>query len=223
MDTQQTNNSQNQTGSTLEHSSTCATVFQMMRFDRNCPRCTKIEKVIYLRRKTVANGASIEEQESASKLADKLVSQYGLVSAELVDRLYQEDVKAAEAAAKKAAAEERARKAAEAAEAAKAEAARKAAEAQARATEEARIASLKTAMDNAQDALNQARQAYQDAVKNARYAKPKTRNASSPKQSQTTCNGDADTCACRSHAAKRAWHTMRANGNGYAFGHKVAH
>lgn len=57
-----------------------------MRYDSRCMRCVKIKHVIALRRKTLANGSSPQEEESAKAIADKLVAQYKLTRGECFDR-----------------------------------------------------------------------------------------------------------------------------------------
>lgn len=57
-------------------------------YDPDCERCCGIRKVINLRRRTVENGASEQEEEQAQKLSDVLVAKYGLTRGEVYDRLY---------------------------------------------------------------------------------------------------------------------------------------
>jgi len=210
-------------GSTLDHKAGCATMFQPGKFDRNCPRCSKIEKVIYLRRKTIENGCTQDEMVSAVKLAQSLADKYLLVDAELIDRAFAPDVKAAEKAAQEKVRAERAKRAQEAADAAKQDALRKATEKAAREAASAKLDALREKMEQSERASQWARAEYQNARKDSGMSDRASSKSSARKSaSQSSCNGDAVTCACRSHAAKRAWNTMRANGNGYAYGHKVA-
>lgn len=66
----------------------CTSQFLLSQYDKNCPRCQKIWKVICLRRRNLSNGAPWAEALAAARLADLLIEKYGLVKAELTDRLY---------------------------------------------------------------------------------------------------------------------------------------
>jgi hypothetical protein len=78
-----TDNTEKQT-----HRDGCASRVLLSQYDKTCPRCAQIWKVIQLRRRTTANGSSVLEAESAARLADLLASKFQLARAELVDRLY---------------------------------------------------------------------------------------------------------------------------------------
>lgn len=55
-------------------------------YDNRCLRCTKIKHVISLRRKTVANGASVQEESSAKVIAQGIVQKFKLTRGEIFDR-----------------------------------------------------------------------------------------------------------------------------------------
>jgi len=57
-------------------------------FDKRCPKCKQIWRVVLLRRKSVALGASEQEQEAAYAVADSIIDKYGLRRGEVFDRLY---------------------------------------------------------------------------------------------------------------------------------------
>lgn len=56
----------------LAHSQDCSTVFLRSIYDRSCPRCAVVGKVILLRRKTILNGASSNEAEAAAIVAGRV-------------------------------------------------------------------------------------------------------------------------------------------------------
>jgi hypothetical protein len=70
------------------HSDGCSTCFPQSDYDRNCPRCKQIWRVIQLRRRIVANGVSWQESQLAEKLADGLAAEYQLTPTEALDRLW---------------------------------------------------------------------------------------------------------------------------------------
>jgi hypothetical protein len=72
----------------LSHSSTCSSVFLRSIYDKTCPRCAIVGKVILLRRKNIRNGASAPEAQAASAIALRLIAKHDLKQAELLDRLY---------------------------------------------------------------------------------------------------------------------------------------
>lgn len=215
----QNGNTQGDTG-TLDHKAGCATIFQLGKFDRTCGRCAKVEKVIFLRRKTIENGCTPDEMASAQKLAQTLCDRFLLVDAEVTDRAYAPDVKKAEEAAKRQAAEERAKRQAEAAMRAKEAAEAAAREKAAKEAATAKLNDLRYAMEQAERDFQWKAAEYRNACKDAGVSR-ETKGTRKSTGTQSTCSGDPVSCPCRSHAAKRAWNTMRQNGNGYAFGNKV--
>ena len=66
----------------------CQRVPAAMLFDPDCDRCSKINKVVHLRRKNTDNGCSIEEALTASIMATRLIEQYKLTKGEIIDREY---------------------------------------------------------------------------------------------------------------------------------------
>jgi hypothetical protein len=85
-----TNNQSNNCGS--YHNLDCSSNLAAMTYDSSCIRCVKIKHVIALRRKTTKNGASLQEQATASGLAEKLVVLYKLTRGEVMDREYAQEV-----------------------------------------------------------------------------------------------------------------------------------
>jgi hypothetical protein len=71
-----------------KHSETCNSQFLLSQFDKTCPRCAQVWKVVQLRRRTIHNGASVTESQTAASLANVLVVKFELTKAELTDRLY---------------------------------------------------------------------------------------------------------------------------------------
>lgn len=76
----------------LRHIIDCKSNLGAMKYDGRCTRCTKINKVINLRRKTTANGASQTESVSSHVIAQKLIDQFKLTRGEVYDRAYDHDL-----------------------------------------------------------------------------------------------------------------------------------
>lgn len=57
-------------------------------YDDKCALCTQIKKVVMLRRRTVENGSTPEEETIAQRLAQKLIKQHGMMAADYVDKKY---------------------------------------------------------------------------------------------------------------------------------------
>lgn len=77
------------------HNRDCTSSFGAMRYDLQCVRCTKIKKVIMLKRKNLRNGCSQEETVAAMMLARRLVEDYELTRGEVFDREYDPEMLAA--------------------------------------------------------------------------------------------------------------------------------
>jgi hypothetical protein len=72
----------------LKHALDCKSALAIMQFDKDCPLCKIVAKVIYLKRKTVAAGCSPEEESAALAIADSLIDKYKLKRGDVYDRLY---------------------------------------------------------------------------------------------------------------------------------------
>lgn len=72
----------------LVHLPTHKTIWPRCIFDTECPRCCVIHKVVKLRRRSVANGATPSEALTAFAMAQSLIDRYALSGAEIRDRLY---------------------------------------------------------------------------------------------------------------------------------------
>jgi len=88
MDTQETNGVLRHKPPDADGNNGCRTNFNLLVFDRTCPRCSKIKIVIDLKRKTTAHGASEGEESAALTLADSIIDKYKLKRGEVFDRLY---------------------------------------------------------------------------------------------------------------------------------------
>ena len=66
----------------------CMSNHGAMIYDPECVRCMKINKVIMLKRKTIANGSTEEEAALAIIVADRLIKQYALTRGDIFDRQY---------------------------------------------------------------------------------------------------------------------------------------
>lgn len=71
------------------HNITCTSNFAAMNWDPACTRCRFIKRVVFLRRKTIAQGASPQEEAAALELADSLREKYGLTRGEIFDRQFE--------------------------------------------------------------------------------------------------------------------------------------
>lgn len=74
--------------SIAKHADPCHTIVSRSHFDLACAYCAAVHKVILLRRRTVANGASPNEALIAESLAQRLIAKYAVPIAWLRDRLY---------------------------------------------------------------------------------------------------------------------------------------
>lgn len=72
----------------MRHNQDCSSNFGAMNYDPECGRCTKINKVIMLRRKNAANGCTQQESIAASVLATRIIEQFKLTRGEIADRAY---------------------------------------------------------------------------------------------------------------------------------------
>lgn len=88
MDDNTNGNSPPQDGMRHRRDPQCQSNFGAMNYDPECLRCTKINKAIMLRRKTVANGSSEQEAALAILMSDKIIAQYKLSRGDIFDRLY---------------------------------------------------------------------------------------------------------------------------------------
>lgn len=70
------------------HSEKCHSIIVRSEFDLSCPLCSILHKVIMLRRRTITNGSSMSEMETAFRLAIALIAKYQIPPALLNDRLY---------------------------------------------------------------------------------------------------------------------------------------
>lgn len=73
----------------LKHELKCTSNLAAMLWDAKCLRCTKIKRVVLLRRKTTVNGASEGEMALALKQAEKIRLEFKLTRGEIFDRLYE--------------------------------------------------------------------------------------------------------------------------------------
>lgn len=74
--------------SIAKHASSCSSIIPRSQFDSSCPYCATVQKVVHLRRRTVANGATPNEALIAESLAQRLIAKYAVPIAWLKDRLY---------------------------------------------------------------------------------------------------------------------------------------
>jgi|HubBroStandDraft_3_1064219.scaffolds.fasta_scaffold27021_8 hypothetical protein len=73
-----------------QHNLDCKSSLSMELYDPKCLRCSKIKKVIALRRKQVKYGASIEEAKASYLLAAKIIDDFQLTRGETFDKKYQD-------------------------------------------------------------------------------------------------------------------------------------
>ena len=72
----------------MSHLLDCTSALSAMQYDSRCMRCSKIKAVVFLRRKTIRNGAAPQEFLSAKAMADRLIAAFGLTRGEVYDREY---------------------------------------------------------------------------------------------------------------------------------------
>lgn len=85
------------TTSAEAHSASCATIFPRSQYDKACPKCAIIFKVVMLRRKRVSLGCSLGEQQAAERIATNLCERYALRPADVLDREYAKQQAASQA------------------------------------------------------------------------------------------------------------------------------
>lgn len=68
----------------------CQTNLSIEQYDDRCLRCSKIKKVISLRRKQTKYGATLHEARIAHELAQKIINDYELTRGETFDKKYQD-------------------------------------------------------------------------------------------------------------------------------------
>ena len=71
------------------HNLNCTSQLASMHYDPTCTRCSKIKKVVFLRRKTVANGATSQEESTALEQADRIRETFKLTRGEIFDRQFE--------------------------------------------------------------------------------------------------------------------------------------
>lgn len=73
----------------FRHNVDCTSNLASQTYDARCLRCAKIRMVVFLRRKTVHNGATLDESLVALEKASDLVSKWSLTKGEVHDFTYQ--------------------------------------------------------------------------------------------------------------------------------------
>ena len=70
------------------HNINCKSILSSQQYDSSCLRCSKIKIVVFLRRKTLKNGAEFDEELAAHDKAESLIMTYNLTRGEIFDRTY---------------------------------------------------------------------------------------------------------------------------------------
>jgi hypothetical protein len=70
---------------TLNHSDECTSDFRRCMWDKTCPRCSVLSKIVALLRRNIHNGCSVSESVTAARLAATLIEKYQVVPVEIRD------------------------------------------------------------------------------------------------------------------------------------------